>query len=96
MTATFAPSSLHRDIGFLVESAVILRGPAFAGLESAVEIREVVETAGLADIRNLLIGVQQLAGGILELQIYVESGDRNPHLLPEYTAERSGAHSDKL
>ena len=74
----------------LVDLPELARGHPALGLEDAVEIGQVVESALVADLGDVLRGVHQLAGRVPEPDVDQVAGQRAVGVLPEEAAEGAG------
>lgn len=59
----------HEHLVVLIYFAEHLRGVPFFLFEDAVEIRDIVETAAIADFRDGSRGVDKLTGGMSETDV---------------------------
>ena len=83
---------LYDDFLLPVHRAELVRSHPFAGFEDAVEIRQIVESAGIADLRDVGGGVHKGSGRVAEPYINQIGGQSLACAEPEEAAERARAH----
>lgn len=91
----YIPAGLYDHFLFAVVFSELCRRHPFSFFEDTVEVRQVVESAGVADLGNRLRGVDQKADGEAEADVGQEIDEALTGALFDKPAERRFAHIDE-
>ena len=91
-----ANNPLHNDFLFLVQGTELMRRDPFARLEDPVEIGQVVEPAGIADLGDVGSGVNKRSRSITKPDVNQIGRQSLAGSEPEETAEGAWAHSHEI